>query len=91
MLVSGTTRTRGVYSLADQIENRPLIVSAIAVLDSSDSKVQHATAYGFIVESRQVALLPAMARDKSADHAVGPFGNGQVPPSQPAREEPRTT
>ena len=81
MLVSGTTRTRGVYSLADQIENRPLIVSDIAVLDSSDGKVQHATAYGFIDESRQVALLAAIAPDKSADHAIGPFGNGQVPSS----------
>ena len=44
MLVSRTTRTRGVHLLVDQIQDFPLAISGIAVLDLADSKVQHAAA-----------------------------------------------
>ena len=50
MLVSRTTRTRGIHFLVDHVEDFLLVMPGVAVLDPSNGKIQDAAAYGFIDE-----------------------------------------
>ncbi|MCY4131781.1 MAG: hypothetical protein OXF39_03940 [Nitrospira sp.] len=50
ILVSRTTRTRGINLLVDQVEDFLLVMTGITVLDLVNGKVQHAATHGFIDE-----------------------------------------
>ena len=51
ILVSRTTRTRGVHLLVNQVKDFFLAISGIAVLDLADSEIQQTAAHGVIDES----------------------------------------
>ncbi len=51
ILVSRTTRTRGVHLLVNQVKDFLLAISGIAVLDLADSEIQQTAAHGVIDES----------------------------------------
>ena len=79
MLVSRTTRTRGVHLLVDQVEDVLLVIPRIAILDLAHGQIQHAAAHGLINEPRKVSLLAPIARKKGANRQVRLFRDGQAP------------
>ena len=64
MLVSRTTRTRGVYLLVDQVEEVLLVISDIAVLDIANRKVQHAASHGVVDEPDRSSCPPPLRARK---------------------------